>query len=47
MSLFTNPDHSSQFELVKGPSSIRVNDLLINKTIPVTLYDNLLTFSDR
>ena len=24
----------------------KANDLLINETIPVTLYDKLLTFSD-
>ena len=39
-------EHTSQLKLVKYPSSSRVNDLLINKTIQVTLSDNLLTFPD-
>ena len=46
LSKITNPEHTSQFKLVKVPDSNRVNDLLINKTIPVTLYNNLLTFRD-
>ena len=33
----TNPEHTSQFKLVKDPSSKRVNDLLKNNTTPVTL----------
>ena len=44
-SKITNPEHISQFKLVKHPSSNRVNDLLLNKTITVTLY-NSLTFRD-
>ena len=39
----THPEHTSQFKLVKDPSSNRVNDLLIYETLPVTLYNNLLT----
>ena len=31
---------------MKGPQSNRVNDLLINKTIPVALCNNLFTFRD-
>ena len=46
LSRITNPENSSQFKLVKDPSSIRVNDLKINKTIPITLYGNMLTFRD-
>ena len=42
----TNPENSTQFKLAKDSSSNRVNDLKINKTIPVTLHDNLLTFRD-
>ena len=42
----TNPENSSQLKLVKDPSSNRVNDLKINKTIPITLYGNMLTFRD-
>ena len=40
----SNPEHTSQFKLLKGPSSNMVNNLLINKTIPVTLYNILLRF---
>ena len=42
----TNPENTSQFKLVKDSSSNRVNDLKINKTIPITLYGNMLTFRD-
>ena len=42
----TNPENSTQFKLVKDPSSNRVNDLKINKTIPITLYGNMLSFRD-
>ena len=40
----TNPETSSQFNLVKDSNSNRVNNLLIHKTIPITLYNSLLTF---
>ena len=46
LSRITNSENTSQFELVKGHNSNRVNDLKINKTIPITLYDNILTFRD-
>ena len=46
LSRITNPENSTQFKLVKDPSSNRVNDLKINKTIPITLYGNMLTFRD-
>ena len=46
LSRITNPENSSQFKLVKDPSSNRVNDLKIKKTIPITLYGNILTFRD-
>ena len=46
LSRITNPENSSQFRLVKDSSSNRVNDLKINKTIPITLYGNMLTFRD-
>ena len=39
-----NPENTSQFKLVKDPSSNRVSDLKINKTIPITLYGKMLTF---
>ena len=41
LSRITNPDNASQFRLVKDSSSNRVNDLKINKTIPITLYGNM------
>ena len=41
-----NPENSSYFKLVKDFNSNRVNDLKINKTIPKTLHNNLLTFRD-
>ena len=44
LSKITNSENTSQFKLVKGSSSNRVKDLLIHNTIPVTLYNNLLTF---
>ena len=44
LSEITNPENTSQFKPVKDPNSNRVIDLLIHNTIPVTLYDNLLTF---
>ena len=46
LSKITNPELSSQFKLVKDSNSNKVNDLKINKTIPITLHDNLLTFHD-
>ena len=42
----TNPEHISQFKLVKGLNVKRVNYLFLFKTIPVTLYDILFTFRD-
>ena len=42
----TNPEISTHFKIVKGSSSNRVNDLLINNTTPNNLYNNLLTFLD-
>ena len=46
LSKITNPENTSQFKLVKDHNSNRVNDLKINKTIPITLYGNILTFRD-
>ena len=41
-----NPENNTQFKLVKDSGSNRVNDLLIHNSIPITLYNNLLTFRD-
>ena len=46
LSKITEPEHISQFKLIKDPCSKTVNYFLIKKTLPVTLYDNLLTFFD-
>ena len=46
LSRITNPENTTQFKLVKDHNSNRVNDLLINNTIPITLYGNILTFRD-
>ena len=46
LSRITNPENTSQFKLVKDPSSNRVNDLKIHNSIPITLYGNMLTFRD-
>ena len=46
-SKITNPEDTSQLKLIKDPNSNRVNDLLINKTITVTLYNNLLRLRDK
>ena len=46
LSKITIPEKASQYKLVKDSKSNRVNDLKINKTIPITLYNNMLTFRD-
>ena len=46
LSTITNREHTSQFKLVKDPSSNRLNYLLINKKIPTNPYNNLLTVLD-
>ena len=46
LSKITNPENTTQFKLVKDDNSNRVNDLNINNSIPITLYNNLLTFRD-
>ena len=46
LSKITNPENTTQYKLVKDANSNRVNDLNINNSIPITLYNNLLTFRD-
>ena len=46
LSKITNTENSTQFKLGKDHNSKKVNDLLINKSIPITLHNNLLTFRD-
>ena len=40
------PENKSQFRLTKDLNSIGMIDFLINTSIPVTLYSNMLTFGD-
>ena len=42
----TNPELTSQYKLVNDPDSNRVNDLLINETKPIIVFDNLLKLRD-
>ena len=46
LSRISKPENTTQFKLVKDHNSNRVNDLLINNTIPITLFGNILTFRD-
>ena len=46
LSKITISEHTSQYTLANDLNSNSDNDSLINKTIPVTLYNNLLTFRD-
>ena len=46
LSKITNPENTTQFKLIKDSTSNRVKDLKINNSIPITLYNNLLTFRD-
>ena len=46
LSKITNPENTSQFKLVKYHNSNRVKDLKIHNSIPITLYNNMLTFRD-
>ena len=46
LSKITNPESTTQFKLVRDSTSNRVNDLKINNSISITLYNNLLKFRD-
>ena len=41
-----NPENTIQFKLINDSTSDRVNDLKINNSIPITLYNNISTFRD-
>ena len=41
-----NPENTTQFKLINDSTSYRVNDLKINNSIPIILYNNKLTFRD-
>ena len=47
LSKITNPENTSQFKLVKDSNSDGVKNLLLHSSIPITLYDNLLSFRDK
>ena len=40
------PESKSQFRIKKDLNSTKMNDLLINEGIPVTLFSNMITFRD-
>ena len=46
LSKIFNPENATQFKLINDSTSDRVNDLKINNSIPITLYNNILTFRD-
>ena len=39
-------DNKGQFRLIKDPNSIKTKDFLINEKVPVTIFNNMLTFRD-
>ena len=41
-----NLENKSEFRLRKDPNSTKINDLLIHRAIPVTLFSNMITFRD-
>ena len=41
-----NPENTTQFKLINDSTSDRVSDLKINNSIPITLYNDILTFRD-
>ena len=40
------PENKSQFRLRKDPNSTKMNDFLLHRGIPVTLFSNMLVFRD-
>ena len=46
LSKIFNPHNTTQFKLINDSTSDRVNDLKMNNSIPITLYNNILTFRD-
>ena len=39
-----NPENTTQFKLINDSTSDRLSDLKINNSIPITLFNNILTF---
>ena len=46
LAIIFNPENATQFKLINDSTSDRVNDLKIKNSIPITLYDIILTFRD-
>ena len=46
LSIVFNLENKSQFRLRKDPNSTKINDFLIHRGIPVTLFSNMITFRD-
>ena len=40
-------DSKGQFRLIKDPNSTKTNDFLINEKVPVTIFNNMLTFRNN
>ena len=38
------PENKSQFSLIKDHNLTKMNDFVINTSVPVTLYSNMSTF---
>ena len=47
VNLFFKPENTSQSKLIKEPNSIGLMNFLINRSIPVSLCSNMLTFKDN
>ena len=39
-------DNKGQFRIIKDPNSTKPNDFLINEKVPVTIFNNMLTFRE-
>ena len=46
LSKFFKLENKSQFRLRKDPNSTKINDFLIHRGIPVTLFSNMIIFRD-
>ena len=40
-------DSKGQFRLIEDPNSTKKNDFLINEKVPVTIFNNMLTFRNN
>ena len=46
VNLFT-PENKSKIEIIKDLISTKMNYFLINTSVAITLYSNMMTFRDR